>query len=543
MEGIIVIAGMVLAYVIFNNYYRIQGKKQAQRKQKENFGKIPEHKDKDTRKIRFYMESQVQEADVDEITWKDLSMDEVFWRINNCASSAGEELLYDRMHRTEGSIEELEELEKSVQYFTEHEQERNSTIINLTKIGKKEASYYIPPYMASIEENSLGNTIVFQILQILPVLFLVGFAVSRDFIFLTAVAANLIGNVVVYALMKMRYETNLAMLGTLCTILKTAKAQEKLDCQEFFSWSLKKPLLHLKKTGGMIEKLQSVQSYTMSSELGGLGDYLLGATLWHLTAYNKTIKQLILYREEYARLYEAVGSIDMAVSIASFRKSVSFYTVPEFSEEAKIELKEVYHPLIEDPVCNSMNWRRNCIITGSNASGKSTFIKAVAVNAILAQTIHTCMAQEMKLPHADVITSMAVQDNIMEGDSYYIKEIKYLKRMLEPLNEQRCTICVIDEILRGTNTKERIVASKAILEYLSRQNCLVMVASHDQELTVLLQDKYDNYHFTEKIGQQDIEFDYKLYPGPATSHNAIRLLEYVGFPEKIIADAKKNVQL
>lgn len=543
MEAIIVIAGMILVYVIFNNYYRIQGKKENQRKQKENFGKRPEHKDKDTKKIRFYMDSQMQEADVDEITWKDLSMDEVFWRINNCASSAGEELLYDRLHHTEGSIEELEELEQSVQYFMEHEQERNSTIANLIKIGKKEASYYIPPYMASIEENSLGNVIVFRILQILPVLFLVGFAVFRDSIFLAAVAANLIGNVVVYALMKMRYETNLAMLGTLCTILKTAKVQEKLDCQEFFSWSLKKPLLHLKKTGGMIEKLQSVQSYMMSSELGVLGDYLLGMTLWHLTAYNKTIKQLILYREVYIKLYEAVGSIDMAISIASFRKSVSFYTIPEFWEEPQIELKEVYHPLVEDSVCNSMDWRRNCIITGSNASGKSTFIKAVAVNTILAQTIHTCMAQEMKLPYADVVTSMAVQDNIMEGDSYYIKEIKYLKRMLEPLNEQRCTICVIDEILRGTNTKERIAASKAILEYLSRQNCLVMVASHDQELTVLLQDKYDNYHFTEKIGQQDIEFDYKLYPGPATSHNAIRLLEYVGFPENIIADAKKNVQL
>lgn len=543
MEGYIVIAGIVLAYLIFNNYYRIQWKKQNQKKLKESFGKKPEHKEKDTKKIGYYLESQEQAADVDEVTWKDLSMDEVFWRINHCASSAGEELLYDRLHRTRRPEEELEELERSIQYFTGHEQERNSTITNLARIGKKEASYYIPPYMASMEENTLGNTLVFRILQILPLLFLAGAVILRDLILLGAVGICLIVNIVIYTLMKMRYETNLAMLGTLCSVLQIARAQEKSGCQEYFSQSLKEPLSHLKRTGGMIEKLQSVQNYMMSSELGGLGDYLLGATQWHLTAYNKTVKQLVRHREEYRKLYEMIGSIDMAVSIASFRKSVSFYSTPEFWEEQKIELKEAYHPLIEDPVCNSMNWSRNCIITGSNASGKSTFIKAVAVNAILAQTIHTCMAQEMKLPHADVVTSMAVQDNIMEGDSYYIKEIKYLKRMLEPLNPHRCTICVIDEILRGTNTRERIAASRAILEYLSLQNCLVMVASHDQELTVLLEEDYDNYHFTEKIGQEDIEFDYKLYPGPATSNNAIRLLEYVGFPEKIIADAKKNVQL
>lgn len=125
----------------------------------------------------------------------------------------------------------------------------------------------------------------------------------------------------------------------------------------------------------------------------------------------------------------------------------------------------------------------------------------------------------------------------------FIKEIKYLKRMLEQLNVDRCTICIVDEILRGTNTRERIAASEAILEYLTKENCLVMVASHDQELTSLLQKQYDNYHFSEKIGEQDIEFDYKLYSGPATSQNAIRLLEYVGFPKKIIADAKVNAQI
>lgn len=223
---------------------------------------------------------------------------------------------------------------------------------------------------------------------------------SQNIFFAGFLAGNLILNIAIYAMMKMRYERHLAMLGTLNIILTTGKQLEKLNLEETFAKKLSEPLQVLKKAEGNIEKMQ--------------------------------------------------------------------------------------------------------------------------------------------MPHTDIVTSMAVQDDIMSGDSYFIKEIKYLKRMLEHLNENCCTICIVDEILRGTNTKERIAASQTIMEYLCEKNCLVMVASHDQELTVLLQNQYDNYRFSEKIGEHDIEFDYKLYPGPSTSQNAIRLLEYLGFPKKIVVEVKKK---
>lgn len=538
MEGIILVAVFVLAFFGFNIYSRIQWRKQNRKRVRESFGKKPKHKEKDIKRIRLYLDNQSEKADIDEVTWNDLSMDEMFWRINNCASSAGEEILYDTMHRLGKTETELDTLEESIQYFSVHEKERNEILVPLLSVSKRDASYYIPPYMASIQENKVGSNAVFRIYQILPLVFLAGFAVTKNLIFAGLFATNLIVNIVLYTIMKMRYETNLAMLGTICSVLKTGADISKLKCREHFCESLEEPLKYLRKTGGIVERMQAAQNNMLASELGVLADYLLGATLWHLTAYNKSINMLIQYREEYGKLYEAVGNIDMAISIASFRKSIPFYATPEFVDKKEVQAEELYHPLLEDPVCNSISWKKNSIVTGSNASGKSTFIKAMAVNTILAQNIHTCMAKSMKMPRADVITSMAVSDDIMSGDSYFIKEIKYLKRMLEHLNPQKCTICIVDEILRGTNTKERIAASKAILKYLSKENCLAMVASHDQELTGLLSDIYDNYHFSEKIGQQDIEFDYKLYPGPAVSNNAIRLLEYMGFPEKIIADAK-----
>lgn len=179
----------------------------------------------------------------------------------------------------------------------------------------------------------------------------------------------------------------------------------------------------------------------------------------------------------------------------------------------------------------------NVMITGSNASGKSTFIKALAINVLLAQSICTCMAKKMRLPHSAIITSMAVKDNVLYGESYYIREIKYLKRIISALNDEKTVICVIDEILRGTNTEERIAASAAILRYLSEKKCITIVATHDIELTELLKNNYENYHFTEYIQDKKILFEYKLHAGPATSRNAIKLLEYMGFPEEIIQEA------
>ena len=102
------------------------------------------------------------------------------------------------------------------------------------------------------------------------------------------------------------------------------------------------------------------------------------------------------------------------------------------------------------------------------------------------------------------------------------------------------TLCVIDEILRGTNTGERIRASRAILEYLAGKNCIPLIASHDKELTVRLEKLYDNYHFSEEMGEDDISFSYKIMRGPATSQNAVKLLKLAGFPEEILEKCKET---
>lgn len=271
--------------------------------------------------------------------------------------------------------------------------------------------------------------------------------------------------------------------------------------------------------------------------MGILAEYINIIFLVDIRNYNKIIKTIIDNTKDFHTLYINLGEIDMAISVLSFRKSLPTYCRPIFHKDKPVYFKDLYHPLLSNPVPNSGEISNDSIITGSNASGKSTFIKALAVNGILAQTIHTCCGTEFKLRPSIIITSMAVRDNISEGESYFIKEIKSLKRILDKVKDDTC-MCFVDEILKGTNTIERIAASTAVLSYLHDKDCLCMTASHDIELTQILKDKYDNYHLREEITDDGISFDYKLKDGPSQTRNAIRLLAYMDFEDQIVDDAQ-----
>ena len=202
-----------------------------------------------------------------------------------------------------------------------------------------------------------------------------------------------------------------------------------------------------------------------------------------------------------------------------------------------------WHPLLSHPVKNTIRADRGVLLTGSNASGKSTFLKMVAVNAVLAQTIHTCTAESYHAPIFRIFSSMALRDSIENGESYYIVEIRSLKRILDVAEERKSPVlCFVDEVLRGTNTVERIAAATQILIHLAESGALGFAATHDIEMTELLKEQYDNYHFEEVIKDGDIMFPYQLLPGKASTRNAIRLLQMMGYNEEIIKKASRQAE-
>ena len=137
---------------------------------------------------------------------------------------------------------------------------------------------------------------------------------------------------------------------------------------------------------------------------------------------------------------------------------------------------------------------------------------------------------------------MALTDSIRNGESYFVVEIKSLKRILDAGDGTVPVLCCIDEVLRGTNTVERIAASARILKSLDRKDYITFAATHDIELTRLLNDEYANYHFEEEVTWNDVKFNYLLKTGPAVSRNAIKLLSVMGYDKALINDAESMVE-
>jgi DNA mismatch repair ATPase MutS len=138
---------------------------------------------------------------------------------------------------------------------------------------------------------------------------------------------------------------------------------------------------------------------------------------------------------------------------------------------------------------------------------------------------------------------MALRDDLVGGESYFIVEIRSLKRILDASDDHSTNapiLCFIDEVLRGTNTVERISASSEILMDFAGRGIACFAATHDIELCSLLETEYDNYHFTESIVDSDIQFSYKLLAGRADSRNAIKLLGAIGYDKSIIANAEER---
>ena len=239
-------------------------------------------------------------------------------------------------------------------------------------------------------------------------------------------------------------------------------------------------------------------------------------------------------------LFNYIGNIDSSISVASLRAGKEKTCIPIFVSPSKELLtKNIYHPLIKDCVKNDLSIKNNSIlITGSNMSGKSTFLRALIINSVLAQTIYTCFADEFTSPIVKQFSSIRIDDNLFEGKSYYFQEVNIMASLLEQVEFSHQNLFVLDEVFKGTNTIERISSAKAILSYLNRKENIVVVSTHDIELADMLANEYDLYHFTETVENNELHFDHRIKTGQLRTRNAIKILELSNYPADVIREAR-----
>ena len=486
----------------------------------------------------FYASDENNGYAVDDVTWTDLEMDEVFLRINQTGSYIGEQVLYHILRS--GNEAFFRENSQMMQALSEDERARRELFLRLYPIGKRQANYYLPEFFANAGLLRPGHTWVFRLLQAALVLTILMAAIFRTAPFYAALGINVVVNFIVYLLMKMKYDV---LLSSFCGIGQVL---------ELYEWSTRQEIplpvgSHMKEYSGRLKKLRKKIGfliYTKQASLTGdvtglMFDYLMGITLTDVGRIDGILQLIDENREAVLDAFTFVGKLDAALSILSFRKSLTHWAAPVFTEGGEITAGELYHPLIKEPVSNDFTLQDRAILTGANASGKSTFMKSLAVSVILAQTIDTACCIRFSLPIVKVMTSMAIRDDVVSGESYYVREVRYLKRMLDEIARGTLTLCVIDEILKGTNQAERLAASEAVLKYLTQFQGYCMIATHDMELVEKLQKLYRSYYFESHIAQDNVSFDYKIHPGRGGESNALALLKAFGFPSEIIREANR----
>jgi len=256
--------------------------------------------------------------------------------------------------------------------------------------------------------------------------------------------------------------------------------------------------------------------------------------------YYRFIDTVLAQRKSIDALFVFIGEIDCAISTASVKSSDLQTCKPDFNSDNKIEFVDILHPLVKNCVPNNLELiHKSLLLTGSNMSGKTTFIRTSAINSLLAQTLNIAFAKKFSAPFYKIFTSITISDDLKNNTSYYLKEVLTIKEFIAFSKENVPCLFVLDEIFKGTNTLERISGGAAILSFLNKENNLVMVSTHDIELADLLEnDNYKLYHFSEKIQDDELIFDHKLKSGKLKTTNAIKILELYGYPKEIIKHAK-----
>ena len=546
MEYIIFIVFAVgIVFLIFlKGYldYRKEEKKFIQRLYSD-YGKTVEKEYKPERygNIRQYYEKHKKGFSIDDITWNDLNMDEVFKKANYTFSAAGEEYLYHMLRTPSFSQEELNRREELIDYFFNHEDERVRCQFLFHKLGNT-GKYSLYDYLDYLDVLGKRSNVRHYLALLLIIVGIIVMFIDIP-VGLVVLVGVFVANILSYFKVKSEIDPYITSFSYIFRLIDMIEKIRKIKIPVLTNeWQeLKEASMGLArfKRGAFLLMSPGRLSAT-GNPLEIILDYLRMALHLDLIQFNKMLFEVRKHISDIDRMVTIAGEIDSVIAIGAFRKNVGNYCVPVFESGEGIKAENLYHPLLFNPVKNDMNTVQSVLITGSNASGKSTFLKTVALNAIFAQTMHTVLADSYKSSFYRVCSSMTLRDDIEGGDSYYMVEIKALKRILDEVKKEGAKVlCFVDEVLRGTNTVERIAASTQILKSLCMENCLCFAATHDIELTYLLENDYINYHFKEEIEDDDIYFSYKIIDGRAQTRNAIKLLGIMGYEPEIVQKAEK----
>ena len=491
---------------------------------------------------RGYYHSAVREParSLDSHTWYDLNLDDVFDWLNRTGSVFGSEVLYDRLRSTDHDAASQEAFERLVERFRANRDARHAVQTVTAAIPARPAPF---AWQLAIESPDAlpAWAYLFPVVTIAVVSLVVATAFHPGLLSVTVLA--LATSMGLRAAIGWRLTSLIDPFRSASQLLV---AGDRLVAVEPETGPTTQ---RLRRALPALKRLRLTASWMARDEtrtdLGAIIlDYLNMILSLDGNALLLGVGEARRRQRELREVVEVVGVLDAAVAIASVRSDHVPWCRPQFGGASEaLLIVDGRHPLVDGCVPNSLTLREpaGAIITGANMSGKSTFLRMIGVNAVLARALNMAFAERYEAPRLRVRSCIGASDDLVRGKSLYQREAEAVVGILAELNDLEPTLCLFDELFRGTNRDDRVGATAALVKHLlsggGATSVLVLLATHDLEITALLADACTAYHFRDSIGERGFEADFVLRPGVGTTRNAIGLLRLLGAPATMVAEA------
>jgi hypothetical protein len=495
-------------------------------------------RDLETIAVAYRCRSRRSEDSAADRTWRDLALDAAFSRVDRCLTSIGQQALYRRLREPAFEEREIREFDRRVRAFGDDEGLRGESGRALQPLTKN-STLALAPVLYGARPSIPRGAKLFPAATIATLV-----AGAASFVWPAAILAVLACALASIAVRFYIHDV-MSVHGTaMASLVDLLAASQQLVALQ--SQALRPELRALEEALAQVAHYRTAISWLTVDRLR-IGEmaasvlaYLNVFLLLDVHAFIRSLHLVHRHGPSLARLFETVGEIDAARSVASFRAGTRTCTPTFTSPGSAVIIDGVVHPLVENAVPNDvwLETPRGWLVMGSNMSGKSTFLRAIALNAWLAQSIGCVTARSYAAPLLSVRTLMYVEDDVLTGTSHFLAEARAARDMLLEHANGVDRLCILDELFRGTNTADRVAAAGAFLRALHRDGAFVMVATHDAELSSVLSNTFRPHYFQEDIVGSTMTFDYRLREGPMAPRNALAVLELVGFPAEVLTEAR-----
>ncbi|MCC6599417.1 MAG: DNA mismatch repair protein [Crocinitomicaceae bacterium] len=377
---------------------------------------------------------------------------------------------------------------------------------------------------------------------LIPVLFFVSillFAVSSQWLFIRLSTLLFLFNLTLIVIHKKKILTEINAFDEVkesffhCSLLLN-QIEEKKFTEPALCALRDKLIFGGKSAADKIKKLSSITE-SLSSFQNLVGLLLFSGTgLFHLHIYTSLVRWKAKYAGEMENWFAAIGHFEALNSLANFSFNHPHYCFPLITDQPSLYFLQLGHPLLPDErrVCNDVNFEKHSfiVLTGSNMSGKSTFLRALGVNMVLANCGAPVCASEASLCPADILVSMRVDDSLADSKSYFFAEISRLKSIIDKINGKNSFV-ILDEILRGTNSDDKRNGTLQLLEKMREKGTQGIIATHDVEVCTISKqypEFFVNKCFEVEITGNELHFDYRLRDGVCKNKSATFLMRKSG---------------